>query len=150
LIPREYVFLTHLQLECGIALRKHAAIAPPGVEIRRFHVEHPPVEIAPAHARPPLDELVLLWIDDVDGQASSQRLEPFLAQAVDMDLEVSAGESYSDRLPKVFVRNIANNSELMGPLLEQVPKVPRSKGPAAAQEVDGFEKARLAGAVGAE
>jgi hypothetical protein len=101
-------------------------------------VEHSAIEVAPPHARPTFDELVLLRIDDVDRQSSGQDLEPFVAHAADMDLEMSAGEPHSDGLRKALVRDLADDSELSGPVAKEIPDVPRSKGSAAAKEVDRF------------
>jgi hypothetical protein len=112
-------------------------------------VEHSPIEITPTHARPALHELVLLWIDDMNRQTSRESLEPIPAYAVDMDFKVSAGEPYSHRLREVLVRDITDDGELGGTVAEQILDVPRSKGPAAAKEMDCFEEARLASPVGA-
>jgi hypothetical protein len=113
-------------------LRKNPAVAPPRIEITRFHVEHSAIHIAPTHARPTLHELVLLRIDDVDREASSEGLDPFLRYAIDVDLEVSVGETHADRLREALVQDIANDDELRGPVTDQIPDVPGSKGSPAA------------------
>jgi hypothetical protein len=75
---------------------------------------------------------VLLRIDDVDREASSEGLDPFLRYAIDVDLEVSVGETHADRLREALVQDIANDDELRGPVTDQIPDVPGSKGSPAA------------------
>jgi hypothetical protein len=131
----------------GIALREDATVAPPGVEIARFHVEHSAVEVSPPYARPPFYELVLLWVYHVDREAPRERLEPLLADAVDVDLKVASAETNAEGLGERVFDDFADDSQLRSALSEQISRMARAKRPPAAQQVDRFQETGLTGTV---
>ena len=99
-----------------------------------FHVEHAPIDEAPAFAGQALDQVVGAWINHVDGEHCRERRRAADRLAVDPLFQVPFGERYPDPPTRVASFDLAENCKTPAAARHETSHLPRSKRAAAPEQ----------------
>ncbi len=138
-------------LERRIALTERPPVRPPVRQEAMFHVEHAGIDVPPALARPGLDQLMQARIQDVHRQHAQHFRLTLRRLAIEPAHQTASPELHAQpTLPARAVHRDTEDAQPIPVVPDQSRRLPQPERAAPPEQIDRFEKTRLAGPVRAE